>query len=185
MVLPFRVHPILPESAGGPSDSGTDGPPAPLPPPPTYTGSGLTTYDLRAAQTIADTLARYLGLDAPGSGMVIPFAVQVQIEVAGGDPQRSEGALRNNPLNLTGTGWDGQIGTWGGRFAAFDTLDNGARAAAANYGSADSGGYYRDVRAAMLTGDPIRLAEAIDSSPWNAGGYGGRIPYGTRLALGA
>jgi len=179
MILPLRTRPVLPPTAP------TSSPPPPLPERPGTAPSltGLTLYSIRTGQLIADYMARMLELPAAPPLAYVPLAVQVQLEVAGGDPARSEGALRNNPLNLTGEGWPDQIGTWGGRFAAFSTLDAGSLAAAANYTVADVAGYYRNVVAAFLSGDPVALALAIDESPWNAGGYGFRIVAGTRAAL--
>ena len=179
MVLPLRVSVVLP------ADAPDTAPPPPFPNRPGTAPSldGLTLYSIRTGQLIADYMARMLELPAAPPLAYVPLAVQVQLEVAGGNSARSEGALRNNPLNLTGEGWPDQIGTWGGRFAAFSTLEAGALAAAANYTVADVAGYYRAVVEAFISGDPVALALAIDESPWNAGGYGFRIVAGTRAAL--
>lgn len=135
----------------------------------------LTAWSVRSGKLISQFLADRLGIPQP-SATWLPFAVQAQIEDAGGS---SLGAARNNPLNLTtGNGkitWPGQTGTYGGGnaqemhgdFAAFGSLEDGCRACADNYF------YYPGVVAAFKTGDPIKLAQAVQDSPWDSGHYGG------------
>jgi len=143
----------------------------------------ITPWGERVGQLLATYMAVELGMAAPPAEAFVPLGIQADIEDAGGT---SYGAQTNNPLNLRpreGDPWPGQTGISPGGFSEFDTLDHGAKACALNYTSADSAGYYAAVRGAFLGGDPITLARAIDASPWNAGGYGGRIEAGTRAAL--
>lgn len=109
----------------------------------------------------------------------IAFAAQAQRETGGV-------VTANNPLNLTDpgqrslwapfgqTGWrsGGSSAEWHTNFAAFDSLEGGARAAAANY----LGDYYPNVIAALRAGaDPVTLAQEIERSPWDSGHYGGTL----------
>jgi hypothetical protein len=114
----------------------------------------------------------------------LALAVQVQWETGG--------QIRgNNPLNLTDDGgyaqgvltWAayGQIGWYEGgsaterhHFAAFATLDGGARANAANYrNQAERGLYgYDRVLAAGRAGDLLGVARAIEASSWSSDHYG-------------
>jgi hypothetical protein len=118
----------------------------------------------------------------------ITFASQVQRETGGV-------VTANNPLNLTDPGhgflWRafGQIGhraggseqEWHTNFAAFDSLEGGARAAAANY----LGSYYGNVIDALRSqADPVTLARAIESSPWDSGHYGGTLSEAVAAAVG-
>ncbi len=133
---------------------------------------------------IASEFAKFLGMAEAPRGTWLVFAVQAQLEDAGGS---SLGASNNNPLNLSalpGGEWPGQIGVYYGAdghvFAAFATPEDGARACALNYAESR---YYEEVRRAFASGDVMELARAVDRSPWNAGGYGSRIVLGTTAAV--
>lgn len=117
----------------------------------------------------------------------IAFAAQAQRETGGV-------VTANNPLNLTDpgqrslwarfgqTGWrsGGTAAEWHTNFAAFSSLEGGARAAAANY----LGDYYPNVIAALRAGaDPVSLAREIEKSPWDSGHYGGTLSQAVAAAV--
>lgn len=142
----------------------------------------LTDWSKRVGALVANSVASNLGMSEAPSNLWVVFAVQAQIEDAGGICPVSLGACFNNPLNLQdiGTDWPNQVGTYqagSGTFAKFARLEDGAEAAARNYVFSP---YYPEVIAAFKAGDSIALARAVDLSPWNEGGYGGRIVQGTQ-----
>ena len=165
--------------------------PTPTLPPNTDTGVyafppvGLTPWSRDAGQRIADHLAQLMGIPRRPYQIAVVFAVQAQIEDAGGDTGQSSGALHNNPLNLSDAGgtitWPGQIGRYFDRFASFDTLDNGALACAMNY---LNGAEYGEVRNAFQGNDPFLLASAIQNSPWDEGHYNYSLVSAVHSALG-
>lgn len=166
-------------------------PPAapPPPPPPGVTVAnppiGLTAWDEDAGKLIAYSIGALLGLPPAHYETVIVFAVQAHHEDAGGDASRSQGALYNNPLNLTDANgtitWPGQVGRYLDQFAIFTTLQDGAKACAMNY---VNGMAYAAVIDAFKANDYLRMAQAIQDSPWDAGHYGGNLVNEVRAALG-
>lgn len=148
----------------------------------------VTPQNAQVGQVVADELARRLGVQLHPQAS-LAFAVQAQRETGGP-------IVANNPLNLTDPGhsflWRefGQVGhrsggtveEWHTNFAAFDTVEGGARAAAANY----LGGLYGGVVDALRRGaGPVELAEAIQSSPWSTDRYGGTLDDQVLEELGA
>jgi hypothetical protein len=124
------------------------------------------------------TIAHALGASDPNAW--VAFATQAQWE--------NGGTVRgNNPLNLTDpgrrlywraygqTGWytGGTAAEWHTDFAAFATLGGGAQAAAANY--LHQGSYGAVLVACRSAAGPIPIADAIESSPWSSGHYGGKL----------
>lgn len=210
IVLPLRVHVDLPVDlstdvlfptvdinlsapAGTvvvPPTIGYEPPTAPPPPPPPGVTSanppiGLTAWDEDAGKAIAYSIAFYLGVPPPNYETVIVFAVQAHHEDAGGDTSRSQGALYNNPLNLTDANgtitWPGQTGRYLDNFAKFDTLDAGAKACALNY---VNGLAYAKVIEAFKRNDWLEMARQIQDSPWDADHYGGNLVNEVLAALG-
>lgn len=160
------------------------GAPVPATPGVPIPAAEISPWGKRVGLLIAQDMASELRLPVAPYASWVPLAVQADIEDARGT---SYGARTNNPLNLrprVGSPWPGQTGVSPGGFAEFATIEAGALACAQNYTTADSGGFYTGVNSAFRSGDPIALAQAIDDSPWNAGGYGGRIVAGTRSAIG-
>lgn len=138
----------------------------------------VTPQNAYVGQVVAGELARRLGVQLHPQ-TPLAFAVQAQRETGGP-------IVANNPLNLTDPGagflWRefGQVGhraggtseEWHTDFAAFDTLEGGARAAAANY----LGGLYGGVVDALRRGaGPVELAGEIERSPWSSDRYGGTL----------
>lgn len=138
----------------------------------------VTPQNAYVGQLVADELARRGGFKLDPDAWKA-FAVQAQRETGGV-------ITANNPLNLTDPGgaflWRdfGQVGhrsggsaqEWHTDFAAFDTVEGGARAAAANY----LGGLYGGVVGALRRGaGPVELAAEIERSPWDSGRYSGTL----------
>lgn len=103
---------------------------------------------------------------------------------------RCEGQATNNPTNPLNILYYGredrnQIGQRG-RFAVYPSAYAGLKDAA---WLITRSSYYAGVRAALGTRDPIKIANAIEESPWAAGHYGrvgaaeGCITRGTRRNL--
>lgn len=210
IVLPLRVHVELPVDLSAdvlvpeydiyikppmqtaPPPAVTP-PPEPAQPPSPAIGSnvvanppiGLTQWDLDAGKEIAYSIASLLNLAPPPYEIVIVFAVQAHHEDAGGDTSRSQGALYNNPLNLSDANgtitWPGQTGRYLDAFAKFDSLHDGARACAMNY---VNGQAYANVIGMYEQNDYLGMALAIQNSPWDAGHYGANLVHEVRVALG-
>lgn len=138
----------------------------------------VTPQSAYVGQVVADELARRIGTPLHPDAWRA-FAVQAQRETGGV-------ITANNPLNLTDPGeaflWRdfGQVGhraggtaeEWHTNFAAFDTVEGGSRAAAANY----LGGLYGGVVDALRRGaGPVELAGEIERSPWDSDRYGGTL----------
>ena len=140
----------------------------------------LSDWSKRAGLLIAEALG--------ASYAALVFGVQARHECADGDTSISLGARYNNPLNLDdrdGAGniifWGGRIGEYLGRFASFDTIEDGATACAVNYRN----GPYADVLLALTDAnfDPLALARAIQNSPWDADHYGYHLEEEVRQEL--
>lgn len=138
----------------------------------------VSQQSVHIGRMVADEIGRAGGF-AVRPDAWIPFAVQAQRETGGV-------VTSNNPLNLTDPGhgflWRGfgQMGhraggtteEWHTDFAAFDSLEGGSRAAAANY----LGGLYGGVIDSLRRGaHPVELAGEIERSPWDSGRYHGTL----------
>lgn len=75
-----------------------------------------------------------------------------------------------NPLNIRYTGGWGQTGKNRAGFAVYPSTRIGLEAAARLILRLR---YYTGVRLALATGDGLKIARAIEESPWAAGHYGG------------
>jgi hypothetical protein len=124
----------------------------------------LTDYDVRCGRSIDAAFACFQGLD-PSASLWTVFAVLAHACTGGHD----DGS--NNPLSVEGAGWPGWAGyatsvnrdaegTRSTRRATFLSLGDGCRAGALRFQFADRQG----VQVAYRTQDPVRLAEAIQSS---------------------
>lgn len=127
-------------------------------------GLKLSGYDLACGREIDAAFATFQGMD-PQERMRIVFAALVHCWTGGHD----DGS--NNPLALTGAGWVGAIecrasvtGPPSG-VTAFATITDGCRAAAVACQFPE----YRGVQVAYRSGDPRRLAAALQASPLRTG----------------
>jgi hypothetical protein len=119
--------------------------------------ASLTRFDLECGRRIDAAFATFQGTDSFGLRW-IAFAAEVHRRTQGVD----DGS--HNPLLVDGAGFVGFAGDHGGR-STFHSLADGCRAAAISYQFRE----YAAIQVAFASGDPVRLAFAIEASP----GWGG------------
>lgn len=125
----------------------------------------LSPYDIECGTQIEAWFADYQGRDA-ARALARVFAAVVHRRTTG----RPDGT--NNPLGVKGAGWIGSVGLLRDRpgqqamddTTVFETIIDGARAAALLL----QGRAFAAVQAEFRTGDPIRLARAIETSQLGA-----------------
>jgi hypothetical protein len=115
--------------------------------------ASLTQFDLECGRRIDAAFATFQGSDSCGLRW-IAFAAEVHRRTLGVD----DGS--HNPLQVDGAGFVGFAGYGAGR-SLFESVADGCRAAAITYQFPE----YSAIQMAFASGDPVRLAVAIEASP--------------------
>jgi hypothetical protein len=115
--------------------------------------ASLTRFDLECGWRIDAAFATFQGADSRDLRW-IAFAAEVHRLTQGAD----DGS--HNPLQIDGAGFVGFAGYRNGR-SIFESLADGCRAAAVTYQFRE----FVAIQAAFASGDPVRIATAIEASP--------------------